>query len=429
MGSLLQRLQSVRNDTVIRTWLACVTLSFLWATYFAASVITLFYTDVVGLSVAVALLVPAWMNAINAVGEIPLGYIADRMGVRRAMSQGLMQQVFQACLLAFWARTLWQCLLVVTLNAISWSFTNGTTVALMDTILPSKEERGRYKRHQTVARHAGALVGALVGGIAASMSGSLALPVQLQPITFVAGLGVLLLIPKGVDQAASARKQLRVEQKQRLRAELKELALSVRHVLYVLIVQNKGTRWLLAFDACLYACVLAAAWLVQIVMDDAGVPREVFPLIFIVQTSVGLVLALTAGKVLAWKTERHLQTAMWFAVALSCILLSYTMFPQIEEVVVYIAAPAVYASIALHGAFSTTLASDAISEVPEIRKHGTTAQSVHGALRAAVFVPMFALGKFAEEVSAAAAFAALGLFAFLGCGHLLLWYLRATRPS
>jgi hypothetical protein len=429
MGSLLQRLQSFRSDTVSRTWLACATLSFLWAAYFAASVITLFYTDVVGLSVAVALLVPAWMNAVSAVGEIPLGYIADRMGVRRAMSHGLWQQVFQACLLAFWARTLWQCLLVVTLNAVSWSFTNGTTIALMDTILPSKEERGRYKRHQTVAQHAGALVGALVGGIAAAMSDSLALPVQLQPITFVAGLCVLLLIPKGVDQAASARKQMLVAQNRRFTAEVKELVGSASHVLRVLIVQNKHTRWLLAFDACLYAGVLAAAWLVQIVMDDAGVPREVFPLIFIVQTAVGLTLALTAGKVLAWKTERHLQAAMWLAVALSCSLLSYTALPHIEQAVVYIAAPAVYASIAFHGAFSTTLASDAISEVPEIRTHRTTAQSVHGALRAAVFVPMFALGKFAEKVSAAGAFAALGLFVFLGCGNLLLRYLRATRPS
>ena len=427
MGSLLQRLQGARSDTTSRTWLACVMLSFLWAAYFAASVITLFYTDVVGLSIALALLVPAWMNVVNAVGEIPLGYIADRMGVRRAMARGLALQVFQACLLAFWARTLWQCLVVVTLNAVSWSFTNGTTVALMDTILPSKEERGRYKRHQTIARHIGALFGAHVGGAAAVWSGDLALPVQLQPLTFVAGLCVLLLIPKSVDHAASARKQLRVEQNQRFALEAKELVSSIGHVLRVLIVRRKDMRWLLALDACLYASALAATWLVQIVMEQKGVPREAFPLIFVVQTTVGLVFALTAGKVLAWKTERHLQAAMWLAVATSCTLLSYAMIPQIGQGVVYVAAPAVYASIAFHGAFSTTLASDAISEVPEIRKHGTTAQSVHGALRAAVFAPMFVLGKLAEKVSAAGAFAALGLFVFIGCGALLLRYLSATR--
>lgn len=429
MRSPLQRLQSVRNDTIGRTWLACVMLSFLWAVYLAASVITLFYTNIVGLSVSLALIVPAWINAVNAVGEIPLGYIADRMGVRRAMAHGLSQQVVQACLLAFWARTLWQCLLVVTLNAISWSFTNGTTTALMDTILPSGDEQERYKRHQTSAQHAGALVGALVGGMLAAESGSIALPVQLQPITFVLGLIVLLLIPKGVDRVASAHKKAQVNGKQRFAAEVKELKASVGKVLRALLVKHRAVRWLLLFDASLYAIVLAATWLIQLVMADAGIPMELFPLIFIVQTGVGFVLTLVADKVLQRITKRQMQAAMWFAVALACLSVGFAVIPQIETVAAYLGGCLVYAAIALHRAFSTWLTADAISKVKEAKNHRTTAQSVHGAIRAAVFVPMFALGNLAEKISASGAFLALGLLTFLGSGSLLVRYLGATKTT
>lgn len=380
------------GDNVQRTLFLCRIIEFCWAVYFGAAVITVVYQHM-GLSLAQIILLPVGMNLVNALVEIPLGHLADRFGIKRALIAGGVLQIVQACLLAFWARSFWPCIVVVTLNAISWSVINGTTSALVG------NDRA-FQTYRTRAQLAGRVFGSVLGGLLAAYVTTFA-PIQIQPVTFVFSLLAACLLPSSTNG--------------RLRS--KRTAGRIRAVLHTLFVRRADVRWLLLLDAVLYATMLAAGWLAQPDMQAAHVPLAWFTAIFLLQPLLSYVLTF-----LRVTNDTRRGAVLQGMVVISTACIATAAVPHTN----FVGAAVIYLAIAFHGAYANQLIAGTINEIPEVQHQLTTAHSVNSALRALLFVPAFLLGKLADGLTTDVALLCLALAVAIGGGTLLHLHTRST---
>ncbi len=249
--------------------------SFLKMSLFPMAIITLFWKDQIGLSIAQILLVQSIYSVAMVVMEYPSGYLSDRMGYRMALSLASALGICGWGLYTI-ADSFLSVLAAEILLGISFAFISGSDSALLFETLKGTSEEVHYARHE--GRMNGfAQIGEACG---ASFSGLLYTTAPLLPFFIQIAVWILaLLLTRTLiepDRQTSVPKSHIVEALQ-----------STRYAL----VENRRLRYTLILNVILGLASFYPVWLVQPYMQDGGVAVTWFGPIWAV---ANLSVALTA---------------------------------------------------------------------------------------------------------------------------------------
>ena len=250
----------------------CLVLECLWAIHFSVAITVEFY-DQFDIDVATVLAMQALMGLVSTLCDVPFGYLAMRIGVRRILLLGVVMQLIQSCLFAFWCRTVLQFSITLCFTGMAWALTYGTTKAMVTATDP--EQITNYSARAVQVRSVGQLFGVLVGGVLAAHV-SLSTPVLIQPIAFVLALPAALAL-KSKETIHSRTTHPKFS--------------SVRQIGRLMLITRPHVRWMVLFTAGINAAVLAMMWLAQPDMKAAGVTLDMFGYVYAIRTLATMAFA------------------------------------------------------------------------------------------------------------------------------------------
>ncbi|HET7631207.1 MAG TPA: MFS transporter [Gemmatimonadaceae bacterium] len=155
-----------------------------------------------GVSVALAPVIWAVLNAVKALTNIPGGALSDRVGRRPTLIVGWL--VYALVYLAFARATAaWQAWALFAVYGLYFGFTEGAEKALVSDIVP-KERRGAAFGWFNLAVGVGALPASLIFGVVWDRAGSAAAFTMGAVVALVATVGIAALGPARGAAAASS---------------------------------------------------------------------------------------------------------------------------------------------------------------------------------------------------------------------------------
>ncbi len=249
--------------------------SFLQMTLFPMAIITLFWKDHIGLSLAQILLLQSILSIVMVVMEYPTGYISDRIGYRVSLT------IASVLGLAGWgiytvAGTFGQVLAAEILLGISLAFISGSDSAFLYETLKEEGEEHLYVRHE--GRMSGfGQVGEALGAV---FAGVLYAAAPILPFVLQVGVWLCaLLVTRSM-----------VEPARKATAPASHLAEAFRTARYA-FVENRRLRATILLNTVLGIASFYPVWLIQPYMQHAGVPVTWFGPIW---TGANLTVALCA---------------------------------------------------------------------------------------------------------------------------------------
>jgi MFS family permease len=234
--------------------------SFLQMTLFPMAIITLFWKNQIGLSLAQILLLQGIFAVSMVVMEYPSGYISDRVGYRTALTFASILGILGWGVYTL-ATSFQGVLLAEILLGISTSFISGTDSALLFESLKASGEEAVYSRcegRSTGFGQTGEAAGALFAGV-------LYAKYPLLPFILQVGVWVLaLLLTRGLTEPQ--------REPQHFGGHLREALASARYV----FIDNPRLRITILLSIVLGLSSFYPVWLIQPYMHDAGVPLASF---------------------------------------------------------------------------------------------------------------------------------------------------------
>jgi len=234
--------------------------SFLQMTLFPMAIITLFWKDQIGLSLAQILLLQGIFAVAMVVMEYPSGYISDRVGYRTALTFASFIGILGWGVYTV-ATSFQGVLLAEILLGISTSFISGTDSALLYESLKGTKDEAAYSRcegRSTGFGQTGEAAGALFAGV-------LYAKYPLLPFILQVAVWVLALaLTRGLTEP---RREPR-----HFAGHLKEALASARYV----FIENRRLRVTILLSIALGLSSFYPVWLIQPYMRDAGVPLASF---------------------------------------------------------------------------------------------------------------------------------------------------------
>jgi len=229
--------------------------SFLQMTLFPMAVITLFWKDQIGLSLAQILLLQSVFAVAMVVMEYPSGYISDRVGYRTSLTFASILGIIGWGVYTI-AASFQGVLLAEILLGISTSFISGTDSALLFESLKASGEETAYsccEGRSTGFGQTGEAVGALFAGV-------LYAKYPLFPFILQVGVWVLALaITRGLTEP--------VREQRHFGGHLQEALASARYV----FIENRRLRVTILLSIVLGLSSFYPVWLIQPYMRDSGV--------------------------------------------------------------------------------------------------------------------------------------------------------------
>mgnify|MGYP001463950512 CR=1 FL=1 len=229
--------------------------SFLQMTLFPMAIITLFWKDQIGLSLAQILLLQGIFAVSMVVMEYPSGYISDRVGYRTALTFASILGMLGWGVYTL-ASSFQGVLLAEILLGISTSFISGTDSALLFESLKASGEETAYSRcegRSTGFGQTGEAAGALFAGV-------LYAKFPLLPFILQVGVWVLaLLLTRGLTEPQREQRHFG--------GHLKEALSSARYV----FIDNRRLRITILLSIVLGLSSFYPVWLIQPYMRDSGV--------------------------------------------------------------------------------------------------------------------------------------------------------------
>lgn len=275
--------------------------SFLKMALFPMAIITLFWKDQIGLTLADILLLQAIFSVATVVMEYPSGYISDRLGYRFSL--------LLASLLGIsgWATytvagSFATVLLAEIQLGISYAFISGADSALLFETLHSQGREEEYLRHDgrmTAWAQAGEAAGAI--GAGALYAWLPLLPFFLQVAVWV----VAWLLCRKLREPSNHLPEPIVSHWREARGIARRA-----------LVETPALRWTLLFGATLGLASFIPVWLVQPYMQDCGVPLAWFGPVWAAAN-----LSVSLGSVLSARVRFHLGTrgVTWLCLILTAV--------------------------------------------------------------------------------------------------------------
>lgn len=231
--------------------------SFLQKTLFPMAIITLFWKDQIGLSLAQILLLQSIFSLATVLLEYPSGYVSDRLGYRFALN------IASFLGIAGWgmytvADSFAEVLFAEILLGISLSFISGSDSALLYETLKTEGKEHLYARFEGRMNgfaQGGEALGAIFAGVLYATAPLL--PFFLQVGVWIAALAITrLMVETPRDCAISARSHL---------AE-------ALHTTRYAFLDNRHLRNTILFNSILGIASFFPVWLIQPYMQQSGVP-------------------------------------------------------------------------------------------------------------------------------------------------------------
>lgn len=363
----------MRFRGVHRNVALCLVLECLWAIHFSVAITVEFYKQF-GINVATVLVMQALMGLVSTMCDVPFGYLAVRIGVRRILLLGVVLQLIQSCLFAFWCRTVPQFSITLCLTGVAWALTYGTTKAMITVTDP--EQITAYSARAIQVRAGGQLFGVLVGGYLA-VNVSVSTPVLIQPIAFALALPAALAI----------------KSKETIHSRLTHPKLSsVLEIGKLMLITRPQVRWIVLLTAGINATVLAMMWLAQPDMEAAGATLDMFGYVYAIRTLATIVFALFVNRFVRRVGRVATQ------ITLTSVVVACSLFAGLPTGLG--GAVAILLANALATAITDPLLTGVIQDyMPETDSHGATIYSVVSAVQSALFVVSPVMGWINERYS------------------------------
>ena len=229
---------------------------------FPMAIITVFWQDHIGLSLAEILLVNVFFSGVNLLMEYPSGYVSDRLGYRRAL---IIACVFS---IAGWsvylqAGSFWHVIGAEMLLGVCYAFISGSDTALLYETLKDGGRTELYNRldgRMVTWAQSGEALGALCAGL---------LYVRSPLLPFIVQVGVWSL---ALLLAFSLREPAVEASPHRVSSHLQEAARIGRYAL----TEKPILRATMVFGVLLGLASFYPVWLVQPFMRECGVPLAWF---------------------------------------------------------------------------------------------------------------------------------------------------------
>ena len=229
---------------------------------FPMAIITVFWQDHIGLSLAEILLVNVFFSGVNLLMEYPSGYVSDRLGYRRSL--------IIACMfgIAGWsvylkAGSFWHVIGAEMLLGVCYAFISGSDTALLYETLKDSGRTELYNRldgRMVTWAQSGEALGALCAGL---------LYVRSPLLPFIVQVGVWSL---ALLLAFSLREPAVEASPHRVSSHLQEAARIGRYAL----TEKPILRATMVFGVLLGLASFYPVWLVQPFMRECGVPLAWF---------------------------------------------------------------------------------------------------------------------------------------------------------
>ena len=229
---------------------------------FPMAIITVFWQDHIGLSLAEILLVNVFFSGVNLLMEYPSGYVSDRLGYRRSL--------IIACMfgIAGWsvylkAGSFWHVIGAEMLLGVCYAFISGSDTALLYETLKDGGRTELYNRldgRMVTWAQSGEALGALCAGL---------LYVRSPLLPFIVQVGVWSL---ALLLAFSLREPAVEASPHRVSSHLQEAARIGRYAL----TEKPILRATMVFGVLLGLASFYPVWLVQPFMRECGVPLAWF---------------------------------------------------------------------------------------------------------------------------------------------------------
>ena len=229
---------------------------------FPMAIITVFWQDHIGLSLAEILLVNVFFSGVNLLMEYPSGYVSDRLGYRRSL---IIACVFG---IAGWsvylqAGSFWHVIGAEMLLGVCYAFISGSDTALLYETLKDGGRTELYNRldgRMVTWAQSGEALGALCAGL---------LYVSSPLLPFIVQVGVWSL---ALLLAFSLREPAVEASPHRVSSHLQEAARIGRYAL----TEKPILRATMVFGVLLGLASFYPVWLVQPFMRECGVPLAWF---------------------------------------------------------------------------------------------------------------------------------------------------------
>ncbi|TLM69020.1 MAG: MFS transporter [Deltaproteobacteria bacterium] len=266
---------------------------------FPMAVITLFWKDQIGLSLADILLLQAIFSVATVVMEYPSGYLSDRLGYRFSLLLASLLGVTGWATYTV-AGNFATVLLAEIQLGISYAFISGADSALLFETLRSQGREEEYLHHDgrmTAWAQAGEAAGAVGAGV---------LYAWLPLLPFILQVAVWLV-------AWQVCRQLRdpgVHRPEAIASHWRE----ARDIARRALCDSPPLRWALLFGALLGLASFFPVWLIQPYMQQQGVPLAWFGPIWAVAN-----LTVSLGSILSARAQFQLGTrgVVWLCLALT----------------------------------------------------------------------------------------------------------------
>ncbi|MGK2906376.1 MAG: MFS transporter [Desulfuromonadales bacterium] len=269
---------------------------------FPMAIITLFWKDQIGLSLADLLLLQAIFSLAPLLMEFPSGYLSDRLGYRFALNL--------ACLFGITGWTTYTLagsfagVLAAEIQlGISYAFISGSDSALLYETLRYQGREEEYARHDgrmTAWAQAGEAAGAI--GAGALYAWFPLLPFLLQIAVWVAALAVC----RNLHEMPSAPRQTT--------SHLRE-AWAIAHKAFV---RSPGLRYSILLAAVLGLASFYPVWLIQPYMQSLNVPLAWFGPIWALAN-----LCVSGGSLISHRVQYHLGARGTTLLLLALIVAGY----------------------------------------------------------------------------------------------------------
>jgi MFS family permease len=234
--------------------------SFLQKTLFPMAIITLFWKDRIGLSLAQILLLQSILSVVTVVMEYPSGYVSDRIGYRVALNIASLLGIAGWGIYIF-AGSFGQVLAAEMLLGVSISFISGSDSALLYETLKGEDRTESYLRLEG-RMNSFAQTGEALGAI---FAGLLYAAAPLLPFALQVGVWLLaFLLTRSM-----------VEPERDCPLVSGHLAEAFRCTRYAFL-ENRALRYTILLNAALGLASFYPVWLIQPYMQASGVPLAWF---------------------------------------------------------------------------------------------------------------------------------------------------------
>jgi MFS family permease len=280
------------SHRVLRNPSLLVAASALRAALFPIPVITIFWKDQIGLSLADIMALQAIFGASTVVLDFPSGYIADRVGYRSSLVTGAVFWILGWTAYAL-GDTFWMMAVAEVILGIGLAFTSGADSALLFVSLKQAGGITQYPQWEGRVRAAAQVSEALssaVGGWLYSLAPRL--PFWLQVPVAVAGLGTVAATNEVPPESLNGRVTHFVR---------------AWHVVRHALVRNARLRSAMALSVALGISTYIAVWLIQPWMQRRGImPAWFGPLWALAHVWLAAVSLLSARVAATFGTARTL---------------------------------------------------------------------------------------------------------------------------